>query len=401
MGTQNKNILIILNNELDKIGGVETYNKKIIEILTKYYDIDDIDIVIFKKTSLEETERSEIINNVKINYIFLPSKISLLTLEEFEKLSFLAKIHYDIKLVYFARKTVYNLVKNKKYRIILDSTSLFFPKICMNNNYFLIQHFNLDIYFKTKDNLIGLKKKLEYLYNSLILKRFNKEFKKIKNLVVYDSNNATICAKYTKAKIYEIALFSDLEGNLFDLDQRKQIIFLGRIDGRQKRVDLLLQINKKLNNLIHFYGKIELNNDKKLIEEMNENKTYGGYIENSWEKKKTMEKYKFLILYSSSSEGFSFSLVEALSLGIPIIVKNSFVSASFLCNEQTGLLLPSSSSLYEDEQAINNFYQMDFEIYKKYCENALNFYRNNLAYSIFETRWKDIFNVFLLPKKNN
>ena len=92
-----------------------------------------------------------------------------------------------------------------------------------------------------------------------------------------------------------------------------------------------------------------------------------------------------MILYSKY-EGFSFSLVEALSQGVPIIVKDTFLSASYLCNKKTGLLLPKNTSVEEDIQLIKEFISMSDEQYHQYQINCINFYNKNLNMEIFTNK---------------
>ncbi|MBO6072386.1 glycosyltransferase [bacterium] len=92
-----------------------------------------------------------------------------------------------------------------------------------------------------------------------------------------------------------------------------------------------------------------------------------------------------MILYSTH-EGFSFSLVEALSQGIPIIVKNTYLSAPYLCNEKTGLLLPKNTTIDDDIKSIKNFISMSDEKYYEYQINCLNFYNENLSMNIFNEK---------------
>ncbi|MBQ3621219.1 glycosyltransferase [bacterium] len=92
-----------------------------------------------------------------------------------------------------------------------------------------------------------------------------------------------------------------------------------------------------------------------------------------------------MILYSKY-EGFPFSLVEALSQGLPIIVKNTFLSASYLCNSKTGLLLPQDTSVEEDIELIKKFLAISDEKYHQLQINCINFYNENLNTDIFTNK---------------
>lgn len=92
-----------------------------------------------------------------------------------------------------------------------------------------------------------------------------------------------------------------------------------------------------------------------------------------------------MILYSKY-EGFPFSLVEALSQGVPIIVKNTFLSASYLCNSKTGLLLPASTTIEEDIELIKKFVLISNEKYHQLQINCVDFYNENLNINIFTNK---------------
>ena len=89
-----------------------------------------------------------------------------------------------------------------------------------------------------------------------------------------------------------------------------------------------------------------------------------------------------MILYSNF-EGFPFSLVESLSQGVPIIVKDSFLSASYLCRKNTGLLLPNKNDVVSDISLIREFIKINNSKYHQLEINCLEFYNSNLSMKSF------------------
>ncbi|MBO6094510.1 glycosyltransferase, partial [bacterium] len=153
--------------------------------------------------------------------------------------------------------------------------------------------------------------------------------KEANNLVLYDAENEKYIRqnRMSNFNAFDIPLCYDVPKNYLpilmnNLNNKKRIIYFGRIDGPQKNIDNLNAINKKL-NLIDFYGV----GNKDLINELGD--SYKGYILPDADLEKLFSQYKFLILMSNY-EGFSYSTVQALSYGVPIIVRDSFISASFL-----------------------------------------------------------------------
>lgn len=382
-------ILLIAYKTINKIGGIEKYNKSLVELIEKNYNIDEIDIVIIGPHIEDES-----LDNIGRVHYYFPFKNKLfLESADLEQKNILFKFHYLFSMTKYARKFIYSLEKLKKYDIILDSTTIYFPKICSKHNYFLIQHHNLFAYLKQKNIHKSFYKRIVNLYEYIFLKKDN-QLKKLSNFIVYDDRNASFIRSHTKAIIYEIPLFSELKSNNIDILSREKIVYFGRIDNIDKDINSIIKINFKIGHLIDFYGKAYGEENYKFLEELKESHSYFGEIIGNKEKSRILSKYKFIILYSKT-EGFGFSLVEALSLGIPLIVKDTFLSASFLCNEKTGLLLETHTTVDEDIKKIKEFYNMPYEEYKKYSDNALLFFQNNLMYQKFEENWMNIFDKFL------
>ncbi|MBO6072383.1 glycosyltransferase [bacterium] len=150
--------------------------------------------------------------------------------------------------------------------------------------------------------------------------------------------------------MYCINLFTKiptaLDINRQQLSKRKRIIYFGRIDSTTKNVPLIKQIDNQI-NLIDFYG----NGNKKIIKELGKN--YKGYLNPKINPSDLIKKYKFMVLMSNY-EGFSFSLVESLACGVPIIVKNCFLAASYLVNNnENGFLIKNGQGVTEYAKQIN------------------------------------------------
>ena len=184
--------------------------------------------------------------------------------------------------------------------------------------------------------------------------------------------------------------------SLLNENKRSRIIFLGRLS-EQKNIDALIEINQQL-KLIDFYGKANDDYSNSRMQQLITDGFYKGSIDGEEALISVLSKYKFMILYSKY-EGFPFSLVESLSQGLPIIVKDSFLSASYLCNKKTGLLLPLNTSINEDIETIKKFISMSDEQYHQYQINCVNFYNENLNIDIFAKKWMKIFDQYLARKK--
>ena len=216
-----------------------------------------------------------------------------------------------------------------------------------------------------------------------------------KNLVLYDVANETYihAHRQTSFNAFDIALCYDVPKNYLsridnNCEKKNGIIYFGRIDAAQKNIRVINEINKQI-HLIDFYGA----GNPELINELGE--SYKGYILPDADLQQLFAKYKFLILMSNY-EGFSYSIVQALSYGVPIIVKDSFISAKYLVNNgNNGLLLPATTSVDEYCKLIKNFYNLDQSKYLQLCENAYKFALDNLDNKVFKAKWMKIFDKYL------
>lgn len=385
-----KRVLIIVSHPLEKIGGIENYNKKLIDILRTNYNVRQIDVM------LVATNQGMFDNEIGVCYHSIPHQ-EFIDDDLLEKKSIVFRFFYRLKIAIKSRSYIYKMIKKNKYDIILDSTLISFPKIRKSKHYFLIQHVGLDRYLGEKGNGLNIGKRILRFLNQLFLKNIFL-ISKLSNFVVYDKKNADEVRKYnSEVHIYEIPL-SGPEKNfhgLLNLEKREKIIYLGRIEDKEKNLIKLMELNNKLMNLIDFYGPSVTVEGDFILQKLKLDDCYRGNLTKFKEKIKILSEHKFLILYSKW-EGFSYVLVEALSQGVPIIVKDTFISASFLCNKMTGLLLPPNTSVEEDAILIKKFYSMPIEEYIVYAKNALHFYDKNLTYEMFEEKWMKIFNIFLI-----
>lgn len=380
-----KKVLLIAYNPLDIIGGMEKYNNSLVDILRKNFPGIEIHIAV---TSNKNVKRNFEYHDGNIIYHFFDFTNSYNNL--------FSKYLGHLKEKRAINNFILNLEREFKFQLIINSTYLYIKNISNLENFILIQHNDPDIYlkkiFRKKTNF------LKFITN-IYLRFFEKSMniiKMAKNIVVFDEKNFVFLRKYTKAKLYTISLFSDYENyKVFDetIKKRERILYLGRISKQDKRTDLMIQINDKI-KLIDFFGKPSFKGSDKLKNILLQRGYYAGYSSERNEIFRIISEHKFMIIYSDY-EGFPFSLVEALSLGVPIIVKNNFVSASFLCNDKTGLLLNNKSDLEEDSIRIKKFYEMSENEYEKYVQNCRNFYNENLKYQIFEEKWTSIFKKFL------
>ena len=381
-----KKILIIMPNDFSNLAGTENYNLFLMNILFTYYTNFEIDLfsVDCKSNPVLPPKYQTKFVYYHLNKYFGTDSLIKKTYSLFSKV---IECRKEFKKIY------------KDYDLILDSSQIGFPKASQLKNYYLIQHLDFKQYylakFISKQGINSwIRKLIRHLTNTYNLVKF------ANNLVVFDKPNQEFISSYClNANIFAISLPSKINSisiNELNSAKRNHCIFLGRLSD-QKNINALIQINKQL-NLIDFYGKSNDAYGDKCKQELSSNNWYMGSIDGQQELINTLKKYKFMILYSKY-EGFPFSLVEALSQGVPIIVKNTFLSASYLCNSKTGLLLPASTTIEEDIELIKKFVLISNEKYHQLQINCVDFYNENLNINIFTNKWMKIFNQYL-EKKN-
>ena len=375
----NKNVLLIVPYKLDKVGGIETYNKLLIKIIKNNFLNINIDILL-TEISIKQIDKNEKyddiyqyhVNNFKSKNIYINWFLSPL----------------------LVKKTINQLLNKKKYSLIINSTSIYLKQLVRLNNYFLIQHNSFNVYkFKEIKNFSNFIKKISRI---LLFQKF--PFDKTKNVILFDNDNKELYFKLfnNNANIHCIALCSQNKKDALDSKQiilnRENIIYFGRL-GFQKNIKGLMTINNSINK-IDFYGSTEPSKySKEVYKGLQEKKWYKGVL-NQNNLYTTINKYKFSINYSFF-EGFPFSIVESLSCGVPVIVKDSFTSANFLTSYDHRLLIPKNATNEETIKQINSLLNLNDEEYLELCKKALRFFQENLSYEIFEKKWLEIFNRFL------
>ena len=376
-----KRVLLIENRPDYGMGGVENYNRKLFNILERNFKNIQIDRAAF--LPCENVSNPRLFNNYyhifdeNNNYRTKNGELN------FIKISFLF-----LKF----RCLVYKLYNKNHYDLIIDSTIASFKKFRNQNFYFWVQHNTPSFYSlqyirnKSKRLIFHLAERFFGIFNNLIYAT---------NLILYDQYN------YDEVKenrtlpfngyIIHLSNFVPLnfENTLAScIAKKERIIYFGRIDNSQKNINLILQINNKI-HLIDFYGK----GDPILIKKLGD--SYKGFLDNNADLQQLLTKYKFMILMSNY-EGFSFSIVQALCYGLPVIIEDTFASAKFLTNNnENGFLLNNNLSADEYAKQILDIYHISNEEYLKLSLNAYHFAKANLSDEQFEQRWLKIFHQHL------
>ena len=220
-------------------------------------------------------------------------------------------------------------------------------------------------------------------------------FQKFTNfkVVTFTQKNKEIFLKlgFPEKCIIIIPLFSKLEHLEIPNNPSKKydLCFIGRI-AQQKNVEEILTFAKKYNLSIVVVGGIQYKKKTKEFERISKmlaypNVTYKGIIQNEATLIDILISSKFFIL-NSWHEGMPFVLIEALSIGIPILVKDSFAASKFLTDEnRNGLLYRKKLN----KKVFKKILPLDLQ-YSQIQKNCKTFYNENLTKNKFIKNLDDL-----------
>lgn len=150
-----------------------------------------------------------------------------------------------------------------------------------------------------------------------------------------------------------------------------------------KRIDLLIEALVKLEEKnipyvwTHIGGGPEFERIKKLAKsKLNmEQVKFTGFVKNqevlNWYK----ENPATVFVNLSASEGVPVAIMEAISMGLPVIATDVGGTREIVENGKNGYLLDKDCTVKEIVESLNGFHSMNSEQYKKMCDNALGIWK--------------------------
>ncbi|MBK86239.1 MAG: glycosyltransferase [Flavobacteriaceae bacterium] len=239
------------------------------------------------------------------------------------------------------------------------------------NNYLFVNKFLSKILYSKSFKLIAVSNEIR----NLVLSEY--KFKNIEYIPNFSSNN----------------LIKNNEVNLFTLP-KKYILFFGRVYDKVKNIKLLIEAfrNSELikNNIkliilgdgpdVHELKKIVINKkiDKKVL-----------FIPYTANPDKIIRKALFTVL-TSRYEGFPMSIIESLSMGIPVVSVDCKSGPKEIVKHRFNGLLVQNNNIIELTKAFNTLLS-DKDLLEKLKKNAMlsidNFSEKNIS-----KKWKNIFN---------
>ncbi len=350
-----KRVLILSHRQHFCEGGTENYAYNLIKILKQNsFNIDELCLHNAKKfKSREPIEGVKIITlfNEKCKNIF--SYIFLL---------------WKAKII--LKKT---LIHNSYDLVIYNSTIFPYVKLCK-------KYYDKSIYILHTDPNKIFGKWKSFLKKCLFIKN---GYYCSKNIVIYLSELKKNMPNYERKIFYDVKLFVDLDNENMTVKKgkniEKSIYFIGR-NSNEKRIDLINEISKNLDKKIHSVGYVNNNflhryNSIIFDGHKNKNEIYQQILPNA-----------SALILMSDYEGFSFVCAEALWFGVPLILRNTFPSASFLINKgRNGILLDKKINI---EEATEKIKKTNFKCFNK--NEIKKFSRRYFSIDIFIKKWTRI-----------
>jgi len=103
----------------------------------------------------------------------------------------------------------------------------------------------------------------------------------------------------------------------------------------------------------------------------------------------TLQKYSLFVM-TSNTEGLPYTIIESLSMGIPVIIRNTFPAASSLViNNYNGLIFDKNVSPEEIAYEIKKLLKNKNKLIEM-SKNSIEHFNKNFTIEKFNENWKKI-----------
>ncbi len=374
------NVLVITTCNYNYLGGIENYNRL---MYTSFPDINFYEIATldrkfkkhFKFNNVENIETSINLDpyfDVELDSAYLELNNAMDLRKNNKKLS----------------KKLESIIKDKKIDKILISGYAFFDKRFLKkyrNKVIFIQHLhinflNLRLYYSFDHN------KFLERNDSIKRKIFNRIFefdfaKYCYNFVCCDPYSVDELRKFAKNKNID---WTPIMSRLVNKNEAisKKYEFISPIRNSKEKSP------KMIRNIINNIGNNSLIIGTDFKDKKDNFVQYKSAVSNENELASLYCKSKYLLL-ASRYEGFSIVSGEALSLGLPCILPNTFPSARYLVgNNERGYIYNWYDDIGTISKNIQSYIQgINYEIVSKRC---IKFATENLDNKTFKNNWERI-----------
>ncbi|MGL5630456.1 MAG: glycosyltransferase [Mycoplasmoidaceae bacterium] len=388
-----KKVLLIAYNLYPKIGGAEKYIDYLIDLLKLEKFLIDIYVTHYQSSEIKKCH-IENYKNIKIYYSldFLNNKKYIDLLNEpvlkkpFNILKFIRKMPLSF-FVYKKERSIFNkYFKENNYDLIIDNTENNYKCLRDKKNVIFISHTNPFNWLVQKNVRFF---KIKNFFSLIFINAF-KIFMSRKfylNIVMCSKENKKDFEYYHKfnndQKIFYCLNGVESADSKIEYKFDNNIISILRFDNLTKNLSFMNEVSKNLNKPISVYG---IGEDKFLLKDTILNDP----IFDQQEKMKILSNSSIFIMTSDVEGGCPYSIIEAMSCGIPIVIRNTFANASNLViNNYNGLIFDKNDSPEIVAKGINEL-MSNKELLEKMHSNAIEYFNKNFKIDKFYENWKKI-----------
>lgn len=341
-----KIICICKKNDPRCLGGIETFERNLMKIFGK-----NIRFYVFNNEKEKIFLGNNIVNIQEVKSITDKFLLKILGKTRYMKYRII-KENPDI--IIFNKPKDIRLFKNTKFKKIL------------------IQHKDLETYKK------------EVFENK---KFFNLIKKEVDKYVVLSAKSKELFQKYFKIDNSKVIIIRhSCEIPLLENKKvkNKKLIIVSRLENKQKRIDLAIKVMKKLPEYtLNIYGD---GPDEKMLKDLTKEEGLAERVFFYGKTNKVQEKLDAasIFIMTSDWEGYGITNIEAMTRGLPIVLRNTFESAEEII-QGNGVLLSKEWNEEEFIEAINNIYN-NYEIFSQKSLELAKKYR----FEIIAEKWKKI-----------
>lgn len=216
----------------------------------------------------------------------------------------------------------------------------------------------------------------------------NKIIKKIKANAIYVSDFSKDILKNSPIKNWNSTVINNPSGyekEERNLEKKDNLVYVGRLS-KEKGVELFCESVTKLNKNGIIIGDGQL---KKELEQKYKNLKFVGW-KSKEEIKNILKESKALVFTSLWYESMGMTAIEALSLGVPVIVGDKTATASYITDNINGLKYENGNvedlceklKILEDDKLAQEMSKNAYNLYwkkpfseQRYIEELLEFYK--------------------------
>lgn len=331
-----------------KIGGIESFSRSL-------------------KTMLEGCD---------VNFVYEYNEIGTFAIERTDPVlpyNYLSRLCNKISLGFLTQFLIKIKLKKNNYDLFILNSPKYLDLVPDLSKTILVQHTSVDNWwyskfkFNQKEKLLSLSKKV---YKIISLSE--KEKKALIEKFNYSEN-----LLLTINMINELPLLRNKKNEV------KRLIMLTRFQNEIKRVDLAISAMKLLPEYkLDIYGS---GKDKKYLQGLA--RSYSNVsINPSTNDKLSVLDHSGIYILTSDIEGYPVSVIEAMSRGLPVILRNTFLSASNIV-KGNGVLLEKEW----DEIEFSNAVKYCSENYESLSNQSITLSEKHNIFSV-KKEWEELVN---------